>query len=107
MLPVLINREIDQTEDDDTIPIIETILSEIQELSDKEKIADQFLIEQLLRKRRIFLIVDRYSEMSPETQEKINPDDKEFPANALVFVSSFSARKETIFNMRLAKIVLV
>ena len=87
MLPVLINREIDQTEDDDTIPIIETILSEIQELSDKEKIADQFLIEQLLRKRRIFLIVDRYSEMSPETQEKINPDDKEFPANALVFVS--------------------
>ena len=86
MLPVLINREIEDTEDE-TRPIIETILTEIQELVDKEETVDQFLIEQLLRKRRIFLIVDRYSEMSPETQEKINPDDKEFLANALVVVS--------------------
>lgn len=40
MLLVLINWEIDQIEDDDIILIIEIILSEIQELSDKEKIVD-------------------------------------------------------------------
>ncbi|MCL2923188.1 MAG: hypothetical protein MGF17_00770, partial [Trichodesmium sp. MAG_R04] len=87
MLPVLINQEIDHT-GDDIKPIMETIVAKTQELIDEEQIiADELLVEQLLRKRRILLIIDRYSEMSPETQAKINPDAKEFPANALIVVS--------------------
>lgn len=87
ILPVLIEKEIDHTEDD-IEPIMETVVAKIQEFIDKEQIiTDELLVEQLLRKRRILLIVDRYSEMSPETQAHINPDAKEFPANALIVVS--------------------
>ncbi|NES89376.1 HEAT repeat domain-containing protein [Okeania sp. SIO2B9] len=87
MLPVLIEKEIDNT-GDGIKPIMEAIMAEIQELIDNEQmIVDELLVKQLLRKRRILLIVDRYSEMSQETQGKFNPDSKEFPANALIVTS--------------------
>ncbi len=87
MLPVLIEKEIDNT-GDGIKPIMEAIMAEIQELIDNEQmIVDELLVKQLLRQRRILLIVDRYSEMSQATQEKFNPDPKEFPANALIVTS--------------------
>ncbi|MEM1167975.1 MAG: HEAT repeat domain-containing protein [Cyanobacteria bacterium P01_H01_bin.35] len=87
MLPVLIEKEIDNA-GDGIKPIMEAIMAEIQELIDNEQmIVDELLVKQLLRQRRILLIVDRYSEMSQETQEKFNPDPKEFPANALIVTS--------------------
>ncbi len=87
MLPVLIEKEIDNA-GDGIKPIMEAIMAEIQELIDNEQmIVDELLVKQLLRQRRILLIVDRYSEMSQETQEKFNPDLKEFPANALIVTS--------------------
>ena len=87
MLPVLIEKEIDRT-GDGIKPIMEAIMAEIQELIDNEQmIVDELLVKQLLRQRRILLIVDRYSELSQETQEKFNPDPKEFPANALIVTS--------------------
>ncbi|NEN88537.1 MAG: NACHT domain-containing protein [Okeania sp. SIO3H1] len=87
MLPVLIEKEIDNT-GDGIKPIMEAIMAEIQELIDNEQmIVDELLVKQLLRQRRILLIVDGYSELSQETQKKINPDPKEFPANALIVTS--------------------
>ena len=87
MLPVLIEKEIYNT-GDGIKPIMEAIMAEIQELSNNKQITvDELLVKQLLQQRRILLIVDRYSEMSQETQEKINPDLKEFPANALIMTS--------------------
>ncbi|NES79187.1 MULTISPECIES: HEAT repeat domain-containing protein [unclassified Okeania] len=87
MLPVLIEKEIDNT-GDGIKPIMEAIMAEIQGLIDNEQmIVDELLVKQLLRQRRILLIVDGYSEMSQETQEKFNPDLKEFPANALIVTS--------------------
>lgn len=87
MLPVLIEKEIDNT-GDGIKPIMEAIMSEIQELSNNEQMTvNELLVKQLLQQRRILLILDRYSEMSQETQEKINPDLKEFPANALIVTS--------------------
>ncbi|MDJ0517442.1 MAG: HEAT repeat domain-containing protein [Trichodesmium sp. MO_231.B1] len=87
MLPVLIEKEIDNT-GDGIKPIMEAMMAEIQELIDKEQmIVDELLVKQLLRQRRILLIVDGYSELSQETQEKFNPDPKEFPANALIVTS--------------------
>ncbi|MGD1809024.1 HEAT repeat domain-containing protein [Dapis sp. BLCC M126] len=87
MLPVLIEKEIDNT-GDGIKPIMEAIMAEIQELIDNEQmIVDELLVKQLLRQRRILLIVDRYSEMNQETQAKFNPDSKEFPANALIVTS--------------------
>ncbi|MDY7003104.1 MAG: sister chromatid cohesion protein PDS5 [Cyanobacteriota bacterium] len=87
MLPVLIEKEIDNA-GDGIKPIMEAMMAEIQELIDNEQmIVDELLVKQLLRQRRILLIVDSYSELSQETQEKINPDPKEFPANALIVTS--------------------
>ncbi|NEQ39595.1 MAG: NACHT domain-containing protein [Okeania sp. SIO3I5] len=87
MLPVLIEKEIDHT-GDGIKPIMEAIMAEIQELIDNEQmIVDELLVKQLLRQRRILLIVDGYSELSQETQEKFNPEPKAFPANALIVTS--------------------
>ncbi|NEP40596.1 MAG: NACHT domain-containing protein, partial [Okeania sp. SIO2H7] len=87
MLPVLIEKEIDNT-GDGIKPIMEAMMAEIQELIDNEQmIVDELLVKQLLRQRRILLIVDGYSELSQETQDKFNPDPKEFPANALIVTS--------------------
>ncbi|NES06849.1 MAG: NACHT domain-containing protein [Okeania sp. SIO2F4] len=87
MLPVLIEKEIDNA-GDGIKPIMEAIMAEIQESIDNEQmIVDELLVKQLLRQRRILLIVDRYSELSQATQEKFNPNPKEFPANALIVTS--------------------
>lgn len=87
LLPVLIENKIDYT-GDGSKPIMDKIVAEIQELIDTEQmITDEVLIKKLLRKPRILLIVDGYSEMSSETREKINLNAKDFPANALIIVS--------------------
>ena len=87
MVPVLINQEIEQA-GDGIKPIMEAIMVEIQDSSDsKQTIIDELLLRQLLLQGRILLIIDRYSEMSQKTQEKINPDLKKFPANALIVTS--------------------
>ncbi|MBD2043086.1 HEAT repeat domain-containing protein [Microcoleus sp. FACHB-672] len=88
MLPVLIEEELDANAGEGIKPLMEAVVGEIQELIDSEQtIVDELLVEQLLRQRRILLIVDHYSEMSQDTQKNINPDLREFPANALIVTS--------------------
>ncbi|OUL28630.1 hypothetical protein BV378_07165 [Nostoc sp. RF31YmG] len=95
MLPILIEQELKSQLGEGIKPLIEEILGQIQELSDSEqKIVDELLVEQLLRKRRILLIVDHFSEMNQQTREQINPNLREFPANALIVTS----RIEEKFN---------
>ncbi|MEH2464910.1 HEAT repeat domain-containing protein [Nostoc sp.] len=95
MLPVLIEQELKSQSGEGMKPLIEEIVGQIQELSDGEqKIVDELLVEQLLRQRRILLIVDHFSEMGQQTREQINPDFRQFPANALVVTS----RIEEKFN---------
>ncbi|MBD2203046.1 HEAT repeat domain-containing protein [Calothrix sp. FACHB-1219] len=95
MLPILIEQELKLQLGEGIKPLIEEIVGHIQELSDSEqKIVDELLVEQLLRKRRILLIVDHFSEMNQQTREQINPNLREFPANALVVTS----RIEEKFN---------
>ncbi|MBD2338452.1 HEAT repeat domain-containing protein [Calothrix sp. FACHB-156] len=95
MLPILIEQELKSQLGEGIKPLIEEIVGHIQELSDSEqKIVDELLVEQLLRKRRILLIVDHFSEMNQQTREQINPNIREFPANALVVTS----RIEEKFN---------
>ncbi|MEH2107130.1 HEAT repeat domain-containing protein [Nostoc sp.] len=88
MLPVLIEQELKSQSGEGIKALMEDIVGQIQELTDGEqKIVDELLVEQLLRKRRILLIVDRFSEMNDDTRQKINPNLPEFPANALVVTS--------------------
>ncbi|MDF5709220.1 MAG: HEAT repeat domain-containing protein [Nostoc sp. S4] len=88
MLPVLIEQEPKSQSGEGIKALMEDIVGQIQELTDGEqKIVDELLVEQLLRQRRILLIVDRFSEMNSDTRDKINPKLRDFPANALVVTS--------------------
>ncbi|WP_138497942.1 HEAT repeat domain-containing protein [Nostoc sp. PA-18-2419] len=88
MLPILIEQELRSQSGEGIKPLMEEIVGKIQEISDSEqKIVDELLVEQLLRQRRIFLIVDHFSEMSRETRDRINPELIEFAVNALVVTS--------------------
>ncbi len=99
MLPVLIEQELKSQSGEGMKPLMEVIVGEIQDLIDGEqKIVDELLVEQLLRQRRILLIVDHLSEMSEETRKKINPRDPEFPANALVITSRIEEKFKGIDN---------
>ncbi|MBW4608079.1 MAG: HEAT repeat domain-containing protein [Hassallia sp. WJT32-NPBG1] len=99
MLPVLIEQELKSHSGEGMKPLMEDIVGQIQDLSDGEqKIVDELLVEQLLRKRRILLIVDHFSEMSQQTREKINPEVPEFPANALVITSRIEEKFNGIDN---------
>jgi HEAT repeat protein len=99
MLPVLIEQELKLQSGEGMKPLMEDIVGQIQDLSDGEqKIVDELLVEQLLRQRRILLIVDHFSEMSQQTREKINPEVPEFPANALVITSRIEEKFNGIDN---------
>ncbi|KST63538.1 HEAT repeat domain-containing protein [Mastigocoleus testarum] len=80
MLPILIEDELDQ-------PLLETIGGLLKELTQEGKAIPEELLKQLLRQQRILLIVDHLSEMGEETRKKIQPDNQDFPANALIVTS--------------------
>lgn len=97
MLPILIEQDLKSQLGEGIKPLIEEIVGHIQELSDSEqKIVDELLVEQLLRKRRILLIMDNLSEMNQQTREQIKPKLREFPANALVVTSRIEEKFDGI-----------
>ncbi|MEO1432769.1 MAG: HEAT repeat domain-containing protein [Cyanobacteria bacterium J06633_8] len=99
MLPVLIEEELETLSGEDKNPLMEVIISELQECTDSEQtIVDELLVEQLLRQQRILLIVDGYSEMSKQTHQKINIDSRDFPGNALVITSRINEKIKAIDN---------
>jgi HEAT repeat protein len=88
MLPILIEKDLESNAEENTTPLTKAVVNLLQELTDREqKFTDELLVEQLLRQRRILLIVDRYSEMSQQTCEQIKFIDTDFPANALIVTS--------------------
>jgi GTPase SAR1 family protein len=87
MLPILIEQELDSDLGEGKKPLMEAIAGEIQDACDNEQLISDELLEQLLRQRRILVIVDHLSEMSTHTRNKIKPAFREFPANALVITS--------------------
>ncbi|WP_099070092.1 NACHT domain-containing protein [Nostoc linckia] len=97
MLPVLIEQELESGSGEGIKALMKNFVGQIQKLTDSEqKIVDELLVEQLLRQRRILLIIDRFSEMSQETRDKINPDHPDFPANAIVVTSRIDVKIDVI-----------
>ncbi len=64
MLPVLIEQELDN-------PLKETIGGQLQALISEAQAIDNDLLTNLLRQRRILVIVDHFSEMGEATRNKI------------------------------------
>jgi HEAT repeat protein len=87
MLPVLIESELNMEVAEGQQPFIEAIRGQLQDLTDTAEPICEELLEQLLKQRRILVIVDNFSEMSEETQTAIRPEMPNFPVNALLVTS--------------------
>ncbi len=87
MLPVLIESELNMKVAEGKQPFIEAIRGQLQDLTDTAEPISEELLEQLLKQRRILVIVDHFSEMSEQTQTAIRPEMPDFPVNALLVTS--------------------
>ncbi|HIK10770.1 MAG TPA: HEAT repeat domain-containing protein [Oscillatoriaceae cyanobacterium M33_DOE_052] len=87
MLPVLIQEDLKFEDKSDPLVFIEAIRGRVQDLSDRQDPISKELLEKLLRKQRILVIVDRFSEMSEATQKAICPERADFPVYALIVTS--------------------
>ncbi|GAB4294203.1 MAG: hypothetical protein Fur0025_30750 [Oscillatoriaceae cyanobacterium] len=86
MIPLLIEGK----RLDGQYSLLEVIMGELQgdilNLDIDENISSDFLLY-LLRRKRILVIVDNFSEMSEGEKDKINPLAPDFPINALIVTS--------------------
>ena len=91
MLPVLVEQELSPASPEDLKkgkhPFVEAVRGQLTDLIGGENPPSAELLERLLRKRRILVIVDRFSEMGEETRRQIRPESPEFPANATIVTS--------------------
>lgn len=88
MLPVLIEGNLEPQQDGKDI-FTETVRGHLRELiGAPEAVPEEFLL-QLLRKRRVLVIVDSLSELDDLTRRSVRPVSADFPAAALVVTSRF------------------
>jgi HEAT repeat protein len=74
--------------------LVEAIRGHVQALTGAAEPVANDLLEQLLRRRRLLVIVDHFSEMSEATRHAIRPGQTDFPVNALIVTS----RKEEVLD---------
>ncbi|MBV6625603.1 MAG: HEAT repeat domain-containing protein [Rivularia sp. (in: Bacteria)] len=86
MLPILIEQELD-IETQGNQAFIQEITGQLQVLIGESEVIPTKLVENLLRQRRILVIIDHFSEMSEATRKQIRPASGNFPANALIVTS--------------------
>ena len=87
MLPVLIEEDMPVAGTDGQNGFIEAIRGALGGLVDAEGPVPEDLLIKLLRRRRVLVIVDHLSEMTPATREMIQPGRPDFPVNALIVIS--------------------
>ncbi|MGD1910030.1 MAG: sister chromatid cohesion protein PDS5 [Rivularia sp. (in: cyanobacteria)] len=107
MLPILIEQELDFDVAEGEQPFTETIAGQLQILIGESEAIPKELVEQLLRKRRILVIIDHLSEMSEATRKQIRPASPSFLGNALIVTSRLeesldNVPKTTIKPLRVA-----
>ncbi|MBW4632895.1 MAG: HEAT repeat domain-containing protein [Iphinoe sp. HA4291-MV1] len=104
MLPVLLEEEFRVVEGKSSL--LEAIRGQLQALIDEPEPIHVELLKQLLIKKRIIIIVDRFSELNATTREAIQPESPEFSVNALVITSRIEEKlgrvnKTTIKPLRI------
>ncbi|MBS1812611.1 MAG: HEAT repeat domain-containing protein [Acidobacteria bacterium] len=83
MLPVLIEQSIGDGQN----ALVDLIRGELRELIGEAEPLPRELVEELLRKKRLLVIVDGISELSETTQKLFQPEHPEFPIAALIITS--------------------
>jgi hypothetical protein len=87
MLPVLIEEDLDICTPSGKNPFIEAIRGELGALVNAESPVHENLLLQLLKRRRILVIVDHLSEMNEATRKAVRPHAPDFQVNALIVTS--------------------
>lgn len=86
MIAVLVEQNFDQ-EVEKTKQLVSAIKGRLERLiMSTDTISDE-LLDQLLRHRRLLVIIDHLSELNTETKQAIKPSSPDFPVKALVVTS--------------------
>jgi len=96
ILPVLIEQDLSPSVKGEKDILVETIRGRLSALINKPEGIPEDLLLQLLRKRRILVIVDGFSELSDEMRKRIRPDVVDFPIAALMITSRFEESLHTV-----------
>jgi HEAT repeat protein len=87
MLPVMIEQDLNLEVGRDRVVLTEVIRGQLRNLTGEGEAPHLELVRQLLRRKRVLLIVDGLSELNEATRNKVRPLDPEFPARALIVTS--------------------
>src|SRR5215471_524734 len=95
MIPALLEENLTYTTDKDASPFVSAVSEKLQIL-DLDPPTEEMLL-QLLRRRRLLVIVDGLSEMDEVTRANIRPASPDFAAHALLVTS---CKEETMGGIR-------
>jgi hypothetical protein len=88
MLPILLEHDLDFKAEAKEHPLLEAIHKQVVERLTGGREVSPDLLRCLLRRQRLLVIVDHFSELSPETREKIQPGyNPQFTINAMIVTS--------------------
>lgn len=84
MLPIPISWDLKNGAGSEENPLLNAILQQLPEVN---PLRDRELVKALLEKQRILVIVDRFSELSKDTQEQIKKEVYSIPIKSLIITS--------------------
>jgi hypothetical protein len=84
---VLLEQDLEDKVGEGHRPFLDAIRGELRALVNAEDPVPEELLLQLLRRRRVLVILDHFSQMPEATRKEIRPGHPEFPVNALVVTS--------------------
>ena len=87
MLPVFVGRNLDIDFGISSSQFVQSVHHELANPTDAEKLTSNDFVEALMRQRRLLIIVDHLSELSPITRDQLRLDRPNFPAKALILTS--------------------
>jgi hypothetical protein len=94
MIPVLIEHELDSEASQTSRPLLAAVAKQLQDMADQPEPISDDLREQLLRQRRVLVVIDHLSEMSEYTRKCVLKELSSFPGNALIITSRLQEKLE-------------
>ena len=87
MLPIPISWDLDKVEpkSQEQQPLLVAIVKQLPK--DPAPVPNKELVKVLLEKQRILVLIDRFSELSKDTQKQIKKEMGQYPVNALIITS--------------------
>ena len=87
ILPVLLEGDIDQHVGQGGNVLAKAARGHLRNLLNEANVPSEHIVENLLKRKRVLLIIDGYSEMSDASRAAIRPLDPDFSTNALLVTS--------------------